>query len=258
LVFGYKAMNSCRTHHSRSAAVGLVVGFVGIAASAQDVTNAPPQTAPWEKSAALGLTLTRGNSDTLLFTGNVLASRKGKQHEISLGADATYGENNDVKNAESLHGFAQYNRLFTDRFYGYARLDGLHDSISDLQYRLTFGPGAGYYFLKDQRTRLSAEAGPGLIHEKLGGQTKTYLTLRVAERLEHKLNDTVHIWQSLEFLPQVDDFNNYIVNAEAGIESALTKKLSLRTYVQDTYDNVPASGRKKNDVKLVSAIAYKF
>ncbi len=100
--------------------------------------------------------------------------------------------------------------------------------------------------------------GPGLIHENQGGKTKTYFTARAAERFELKLNDRVRIWQSLEFLPQVDDLDNYILNAEAGIESALTKKLSLRTFVQDTYDNVPAPGRQKNDVKLVTAIAYKF
>ncbi len=249
-------MTPHRTHYLHAATIALGVGIAGMVAQAQTATtNAEPV---WEKSAALGLTLTRGNSDTMLFTANALAARKGKKNEISLGADATYGENNDVKNAESLHGFIQYNRLFTERFYGYARLDGLHDAIADLKYRLTFSPGAGYYFIKNDRTRLSAEVGPGLIHENQGGKTKTYFTARAAERFELKLNDRVRIWQSLEFLPQVDDLDNYILNAEAGIESALTKKLSLRTFVQDTYDNVPAPGRQKNDVKLVTAIAYKF
>ena len=67
-------------------------------------------------------------------------------------------------------------------------------------------------------------------------------------------------FRSAEWLPQVDKFKNYIINAEIGIESDLRtdKKLSLRTYLQDTYNSVPATGRKKNDVKLVAAIAYKF
>ncbi|HKI69719.1 MAG TPA: DUF481 domain-containing protein [Verrucomicrobiae bacterium] len=223
-------------------AAGAGAAFCAAAQSAAPAVEPPPA---WEKSAAIGLTLTRGNSDTLLFTGNVRAGYKGKENEISTGADATYGENNDVKNAESLHGFGQYNRLFPDRFYGYARPDALHDAIADLDYRLTLSPGAGYYFVKRPNTRLSGEAGPGFIYEKQGNNTKSYMILRLAEQFEHKFNDRVRVWQSLEFLPQVDDFNNYILNAELGLESALSEKLSLRTYLQDTYDNVPAPGRKK-------------
>jgi putative salt-induced outer membrane protein YdiY len=224
----------------------------------QAAAPAPPPPPKWEKSAAIGLTLTEGNSDTVLLTGNVLASRKAPKNEILLGADGTYGENNDVKNNESLHGFAQYNRLFTDRFYGYARIDGLHDAIADIEYRFMFSPGVGYYFIKNDRTRLSAEAGPGYIYEKQGDDERGYFTLRLAEKLEHKLNDRSKLWQSFEIIPEVEDFNNYIVNAELGVETQLTQKLNLRAYVQDTYDNEPAPGRKKNDVKLVTAVALKF
>ena len=42
------------------------------------------------------------------------------------------------------------------------------------------------------------------------------------------------------------------------IEAALTKSLSLRSYVQDNYDHRPAAGRKKNDIRWVTAVAYKF
>jgi|SRR5947209_5504241 len=225
---------------------------------------APEIKSPWEESAGLGLTLTRGNSRTLLFTANALATRKTKEMELDLGADATYGEalnkstGHEEKNAESLHGFAQYNWLFTERAFGYARVDGLHDAIADIKYRLVVGPGAGYYFLKSERTSLRGEVGPSFVYEKKGGTTHDYMTLRVAERFEHKLNDHSHIWQSLEFLPQVDRFKNYIINAEVGIDAGLTKKLSLRSYIQDSYVNEPAAGRLKNDIKLVTALAYKF
>ena len=58
----------------------------------------------------------------------------------------------------------------------------------------------------------------------------------------------------------MDRFSNYIVNAELGIEADLTKskKLALRNYVTDTFNNEPAAGRKQNDLTWVTAIAYKF
>ena len=228
----------------------------------QDATSTAAPTAPkktiWESSAAVGLTLTKGNSDTLMVNGNIQSSRKWDKNEISLGADGTYGENSGVKNSDSIHAFGQYNRLFTDRVFGYLRVDDLHDGIADIDYRFTVGPGAGYYFIKNADTSLRGEVGPGWVYEKQGGKNDSYITLRIAERFDHKLNDRVKLWQSLEFLPQVDDWNNFIINGEIGLEVALSKTFSQRTFLQDTYDNVPAPGRKENDLKLVAAIAYKF
>ena len=82
--------------------------------------------------------------------------------------------------------------------------------------------------------------------------------MRLAEKFNFKINDRARIWQTVEFLPQVDNFKNYILNSELGIESDLTIKFSLRSYIQDAYDNQPSPGRKQNDLKWVTAIAYKF
>lgn len=225
------------------------------------ITNAPPASTPWDVSAAAGLTLTRGNSETLLFTANLLGAKKwdyGK-NELNLGADAVYGENDSTKNAESVHGYGQYNRLFTERLFGYLRLEGLHDAIADIDYRVMISPGAGYYFIKQTNTTFRAEVGPGYIYEQdSNGETRSYMSLRLAERFEHRFNESVKIWEAVEVLPQVDRFSNYIINAEAGVETTMTKKLSLLTYIQDSYHNEPAAGRLKNDLKLVSAVKYKF
>ena len=82
----------------------------------------------------------------------------------------------------------------------------------------------------------------------------------MGDKFHCQLSDRARLWQIAEWLPRVDKFKNYIINAEIGIESDLRsdKKLSLRTYLQDTYNSVPAAGRKKNDVKLVAAVAFKF
>ena len=250
-VFRWPSMHFMKMNLSVLAAVALAqTASTGLAGDAS--TNR------WEKTASAGLTLTEGNSKTLLFTADLLAAKRWTSDEASLGTSMSYGKNNSVKNNEAIRGFGQYNRLFNDRVYGYLRLDALHDAVADVEYRVSLSPGAGYYFIKKDTTRLSGEVGPGFVMEKQGKTKNEYLTLRVAEKFDHKLSDRARLWQSLEFLPQVDDFKNYIVNAEIGVESALTKKLSLRTYAQDTYDNVPAPGRNRNDIKLVTAIALKF
>jgi len=235
-------------------AIGSALNLTAQTAVVPPATN----TAPWESTAAAGLTLTRGNSKTLLATIDIGTQRKSKVDEILLGADATYGEDNDVKNAETLHGFGQYNRFITERFYYGLRLDGMHDAIADVNYRFTVSPLLGYYLIKQTNTTLSVEAGPGYVYQRQGGVSKGYATLRLGERFEHKFSAAAKMWQSFEILPELDKFNNYNINAEIGAEAALTKHASLRSYIQDTYYNIPAAGREKNDVKLVGALAYKF
>lgn len=212
----------------------------------------------WESSITAGLSLTKGNSDTLLTTAAFKTRKKTAENEFTFGVDGSYGENNSVENNQTLHGVGQYNHLFSDRFYGFLNLEGLHDGIADLEYRFTISPGAGYYVLKQTNTTLAVEAGPGLIVQDLGGVDDTYATLRLAERFEHKLDNGARVWEKVEFLPQVNKLQNFLVNAEVGAEASLTKTFSIQVTLQDNFINQPAPGRKDNDVKLISGLVYKF
>jgi len=228
--------------------------------------SAPPPEAPkgWETTAAAAVTLTRGNSETFLATLTLDTKRKWEKDEAALGVSGGYGESkvngvND-KNTEFIQGYGQYNRLFTDRFYGALRLDAQYDGIAGIEYRFKVSPMAGYYLIKTDKMTLAAEAGPSLIYEHLEGQASHgYWAARLAERFEYKLTATTKIWESLEYLPKVDDWaQNYLLNFEAGIDTAITTHWSLRVVFQDMYASEPASGRKQNDLRLLAGTAYKF
>jgi putative salt-induced outer membrane protein YdiY len=221
-------------------------------------TNVSTNQLRWESIVTFGLSATAGNSDSALVTGVFQTHKRTPADEWAFHADAAYGEASSVENNETLHGFVQYNRLFNDRWYGYVRGDALHDGIADIEYRLTFSPGAGYYFVKNGPTGLAGEAGPAILYEKLDGEYHTYPTLRLAQRLDHKFDGHARLWQNVEFLPPFTSPESFLVNAEVGVETPLTKYFSLQTYVQDNFANVPAPGRVNNDVKLVSALAVKF
>jgi putative salt-induced outer membrane protein YdiY len=256
-----------------------VVGITAFSVSAppahaQATTNAAGK---WAKSAAVGATVTGGNTETILLSGKADAQRKWERYELSLGADGAYGVTErrvpggpdvDETTAQSLRGFLQYNRLFTPRFYGYLRQDAIHDKIGGVDYRLITGGGVGYYVVKEPATTFRTELGGAFVYERVtvdpgvgvppSNKYDRYATVRLAERLDHKFNDRFRIWQSAEILPEIGNWENYIVNAEVGLESALTDSLSLLTYLQDTYDNEPPLGRVKNDWKWVTALAWKF
>jgi putative salt-induced outer membrane protein len=235
-----------------------VAAAVGSAIDATHSAVVATNKSAWESSIAFGLTLTSGNSDTLLANTTFNTHRRNPTNEWFFGAEAAYGENNTVKNAETLHGFGQYNHLFSERWFGYLRTDGLHDGIADVVYRVTLSPGVGYYFIKTKATTFAGEVGPSVVLEKLDGERSIYLTPRFAEHFEHKMDDHTRFWENVEFLPEADNPDNFLINAEMGVEAALTRRLSLRTVIQDSYANIPAPGRKDNDLKLISGLAYKF
>lgn len=235
----------------------LVTAAVAAHAAAADAPAPKPDTA-WKTSAALGASLTRGNSDTLTVNGTIDTLKKWDKNELGAGASVTYGETDDKTTANNIGAYGQYNRLFTDQLFGYARLDFLKDELADLDYRFSLSPGLGYYFLKDDKFTLAGEVGPGYVWEKLGGASDEYATLHLGERFTWEVNERARLWQSLGYDPQVDDFNNYLLTAEIGFETDIVTNLSLRVVALDKFRNQPAPGRTQNDLQLITGIAYKF
>ncbi len=255
------------SRHSLVAAACLAALLPGLSvAEAADATNAPPKK-HWESVASMDLALTRGNSRTFLAAASINSKAKWEKDELILGASAGYGDTTtkDAAGAEAttktqdyLKGAAQWNHLFTKRLYGGLKLEAVHDGIADINYRFTVSPLAGYFFVKETNTFLSGELGPSYLDERLDDHTHSYLGGRVAERFGHTFDTRAKIWENAEWIPQVDKFENWILNAEAGVSAPVTKSLEVRFVAQDTYNNQPAPGRLKNDLKLLAGIGYRF
>jgi putative salt-induced outer membrane protein len=258
---------------------GAALALAGIlaATAAWGAELETPNTNKWEGSVALGATIQQGNSDSVLVTLTAAVQRKWERDQLQLGMTGGYGEarpqgtdtdpDPDMqKNTDYLGGMAQYNRLFSERFYAYGRADALHDDIADIMYRVMLSPGAGYHFIKEEKLTLSGEVGPGYIWERLRESTPTgnvydnsdYWTIRVGEKLQWQISKTARLWQALEYLPEVSDWGNYIINASVGVEANITSHLLLQVVLLDTYDSEPAAGSDENDLKLIAGLGYKF
>jgi hypothetical protein len=105
-------MNQNRTQHYTTLAL-ITVACAGLCGSDPRAASCvvAPKPPGWETSAAAGVTLTRGNSDTLPATLSLDTKRSGK--ETRLAASPPVTRNDDTKNTEFVKGYAQYNHLFT-------------------------------------------------------------------------------------------------------------------------------------------------
>ena len=55
-------------------------------------------------------------------------------------------------------------------------------------------------------------------------------------------------------MPRIDDWEQYLLDAEVGIEAAINSHMSLRFVLQDLYNSRPASGSERNDLMVIGAV----
>jgi len=252
----------CRSWLGLVVACGCLCGATLTRAQATAPADDKSKTA-WHGDVALGLSVTQGNSKTLTSHGSATATKLLSADEFRLGVEGAYGldnfgASNETRNAENVHGFADYKHLFTDRFFGDLRVDVLHDDVADIQNREIVGPALGYYFIKSDASRLSGVVGGGYEHLRQGGEDSSFFTLRIGERGEHSFGKQANIWEEINYYPKVDDFAQYLLVSEAGGEAALNARLSLRVVFQDTYNSTPAPGKVPNDLAIISSLVWKY
>lgn len=221
------------------------------------------QDQPVKSTFSAGVTLNQGNKDTLQAHASLLTegARDGFG-SFRAGAEGNFGETTvdevTETTSENARLFGSARRLLSDRWFAYGDTSLVYDRIALIDYRLILGPGAGYYLLKRDTLNLSAEVGAAYVWEDVGDVRDDYPALRAAQRFEYKLSETARLWQSAEYIPQMDDTENYLINAEIGVEAKLNSRLNLRLVAQEKYDNQPADDLKKTDLTLIAGIGATF
>ena len=212
----------------------------------------------WKRTIEAGVSTASGNSDLLRYDGSAGATKETELNFTYLEIAGRYGESDNETDAANATGEAKYQHKLTERTY--AALDGFarHDQIADLSYRLRGSLSLGRRFVWTERAVLSAELGPGYVSEKKGGEKEGFFAGRAAQYLEILVADNLQIWQSVEFVQNLEDGAVYFVNAEIGLETVLAGNLNLRFSVEDAYDSQPAEGKESNDVTTKTALVWKF
>ena len=229
-----------------------LVGAVISAANAATVVQG------WDSSIDFGVTLTRGNSETTLVTSTLALSKIKGQDEYNAGLAYSFGDDGGSVITDEITGFFNWNRLATDTTYYGFRLEGRRDDIAEIDYRFQGTLLYGIYAIKNDKTTLAFEGGPGYTVESLDGEDKTYPHFYIGQRASHWMTDNTKLFQSLAAYGSLEDFSDHNLIFTLGVESMMNESLSLKVILEDKYQSEPADGAKQNDLKLISGISYKF
>lgn len=212
----------------------------------------------WKRSLELGINTARGNSDILRYDGAISGSKETEDNYYFLKAAGRYGESDGEPDAESATGDAKVQHRLSERMYAAVDGNARHDQLADLSYRARGSLSLGRHFIWTERTVLSAEIGPGYVAEKKGGEKEGFMASRAAQYLEFLITDRLQIWQSMEFVQNLEDSAVYFINAEVGLETVLVANLSLKFTVEDRYDSAPAEDKEGNDLLTTTALNWSF
>ena len=218
------------------------------------------ETSRWADEAELGFVDTGGNSETTtLSLRNELSYLFSDPLKGLWTVTALKVETEGVTTAERYFTEFRLDYQVNPRLYSFAKLNWLQDEPAGIDTRYTLGAGVGYHFLTDEKHELRGEAGLDYTDEEYVDNTADdYLALRLFGMYGYNFNDKNRFTQSLEYLPDLGDFDNYLFNSVTAFTSAISDVFSLKTSYEVNYNNEPPTGFEKTDTRFGITLVASF
>jgi putative salt-induced outer membrane protein YdiY len=254
---------------------GVVVDEKGAAINAAEVKAFNPSIETWHGSINVAYQSARGN--TYENSATVLANinRRWEKDRINGNFGYYYSETgtteeNKEKSTDRWEIEGQHDHFWSERFYIYENAKFEQDDIAGLDYRLRLGAGAGYQWLDGRnfdatgKWSFNQEVGAAWIKNSYvnadPSADDSYATVRYAHHLKYfpKWNEKVEMFHNLEYLPQVDDWENYLIKADVGFTTKLVMDFNLLCKIEWDYNSMPSVGRKSSDIRYIVGLGYQW
>lgn len=227
----------------------LVMAMLLIGLSTHVVYAEPPKISD---IAELSYVDSGGNSKlrSLVFN-NLLKYPVSDKTAIDWKINTLYGETDGVTSAERYLTELRGTYQVSSRMYALVMGSWTRDTFAGLDARYFMGAGAGYKIIMSMPHLLQVEAGLNYTVEDLtDGTNNTFPGGRVFGLYEYHFNDKNKFTQSVEYLSDFKEAENYNINSETALISAISTFLSMKGSYVIRYDNEPPAGRKDTDTIL--------
>ncbi|MFH1719432.1 MAG: DUF481 domain-containing protein [Planctomycetota bacterium] len=234
-----------------------------------DIVSINPPIKPipkWTGDISAGITSTHGNTKTEMISANANFSKRTEKDRTMLGADYAKGEQEDPDTGQTVtiedwwRARGKYDYFFGEKKYGY--LDGRYekDAVAELDRRVIVGAGGGYQWIESENMNFSTELGLASLYEKFDNQTESNseMSFQVGYNFDKKLRKNIKFTHDLTFYPSIDKFSDYFLTSTAGVRADFTEKIFMTFKTIFNYDETPAVGAHKTDVKYFLGIGYRF
>jgi putative salt-induced outer membrane protein len=227
----------------------------------------------WSGTGELGFAATRGNAKSENLNAKLEFKKEDEtwKDHFYLTALRSKGESTvttvvddevvSVKNydltANRYEGGASVGYKLDERSYVVGALRYENDDFSPFDYQAVLSLGYGYTAIKNERTELSFEIGPGYkrFEPVLTSEAESDVVGRGLIGFRHRFNENTAFENT--FLVEAGSDNTFYQN-DAGLVVNMNKTLALKLGYQVRHNSDVAPGLKKTDQLMTTNLVYNF
>ena len=232
--------------------------LVALPAAPLAAQDAPPD--PWTFQGDLGYVIAGGNTDlqTLNFGDKITFDPAGA-FRFAQTASWVYSASEDETTANLIGGELRADYDFTTRLSAYGLGGYYRNTFAGISRRFNQGLGLGYKPILGARDTMLLEVGAGFFQERLtSGITDDYTTARLAGAYKHLLGEKAWFALGTQFLPDLADFGDYLLDANAELAAPLSANVAIKLGYLLRYQSEPAPGFEDTDTIFTSGIQLTF
>lgn len=218
---------------------------------------------PWSGSFAAGLNGKTGNSENIDINATLNLTRRTERGKTALLANYFFSSNDVSTVTDRLFGQARNERkLANPRWARFIQAQYEWDRFKTFDFRIALHGGLTFevYELDDRFLKLRFGAGASREFGDDSLDLEWVPELQFGGDWERQLNDTVKLFASTDYFPNVSDFADYRLVTNAGLEFVLDaqRDINFRMFALHRYDSTPVAGDQETDLDYGMAISVGF
>lgn len=225
-------------------------------AAAQPSTTAATPARTWTFDAKVSYASTSGNSDTANGAAELDYVLKGTRWELNASASALRAESDGATNAETYDAGAVARRRLDERLGLVLSEQWYRAPLAGISYRNLLAAGVDFRLVERTNWQLLAELGLGWQHEETtaGASSDDAVGIAVlASKMRLSPTTTATLKLTNYFEGGIEDQR---FEAEAALQAALTRRLSLQVSYDLRYDERPVDDAETTDTVLQTSLVF--
>jgi len=202
----------------------------------------------WRYQASFDLTGKSGNTDKFRLGTSLDAELKGPNDTLAFFFQYEQAEENGNKTEDRTAGGASYESFFSEVLGWYVRTELESDPIDNIQLRSTSAGGLSYRLIKKDNQTLVARSGLGYRYTAFddNSEDESSATLDFGLAHTYRFNEIFKMKNNLTFVPALDDFSNYRVVHDSGIEIPVGsgENWKIRMGIKNEYESQTTADEK--------------
>ncbi len=212
----------------------------------------------WDGSLKFGFNYNDARRLNTRTYGEFNLERDDNNHNFNLKTYFAYAEQNRVTNEQDYGGSFRYRYKFGQGNFVESLTTVDIDNINEPDRRITESLGYGVSLLRSDRLKLDVVLG-GALEEIQVSDMDSELNFRVSlnENFNWRFNKHLNFKQSLRVLENVEDFGEYYIRFDSGLNTLIIGALNLGITYRLDYDSA-LSRANRQKTRLVTSLGINF